>query len=97
MFFFRKLKIFRIHYNDPSNQFIRYLPNGKKIVNPRFARNIHIKFCGKNATLEIHEPCNLYSSKFILFDNDNFVIKQTVGDIFVMGGGRHWKRQIADK
>lgn len=85
-------KIHIIKYKDKSNSIILHKENGKTVVNPKFIRGFHIKFKGVGNKIEIYEPCNLWGSKFLLFNNDTFIIKKTTGFITVVGsahGGHH--------
>jgi len=68
-----------------NNKLIIHTSKGTKI-NPRFVKKITVCFNGKNSVLEIFEPEKLAGSKFILCDGDNFTIKNSQGNIFVVGG-----------
>lgn len=85
-FILNKFKIYKIKYRDHSNRFILHMPDGTTVYNPKYIRGYHVEFFGKNATLEIYEPCKLKGSKILLYNHDHFVLKQTIGAIFVQGG-----------
>lgn len=78
-------KIHIIKYRNKTNTFILHKENGRTIVNPRFIRKTKIQFHGDNNRIEIYEPCKLHGAKFMLYNNDTFIIKKTKGSITVVG------------
>ncbi len=78
-------KIHIIKYRNKTNTFILHKENGRTVVNPKFIRKTKIQFNGDNNRIEIYEPCVLHGAKFMLYNNDTFIIKKARGNITVVG------------
>lgn len=85
------MRLFSKHYKkvkypkNRNNKLIIHTKKGTK-VNPRFVKGIKVNFKGENSVLEIFEPEKLSGSMFFLYNGDNFTIKNSQGNIFVVGG-----------
>lgn len=90
MFFFKKLKLYRVRYGkNTGNVLTLHNPDGSIVTNPRYIRGIHIRFNGRRSRIDLYRPYNLNGAKFTLFDDDNFVVNRgSSGNFFVLGGGK---------
>lgn len=77
---------YKVNYpKNANNKLILHTKSGTK-VNPWFCPKLKIHFKGKNSVVEIFSPELLQGSEFFVYDEDCFVIKNAIGNIFVVGG-----------
>lgn len=67
----------KFYVDDNGNMFVLFKSNGKRIYNPKI-KGLKVEFCGRDSTVEIHEPCKFKNCKLKMKSNCIVRIADTI-------------------